>query len=753
MKNYLLKINTLLLLATIICSVTYSYQYFTERNRIFNINNEKAHLETDKAASKIKKQINYLIETGEQLKQTLTGQVFNGSKTDQQIKLKLKNILAENNKRQEGKIFAVGIALDQGIFTSHPNDLIQPDKYDLKSWYAYQKNNQIKIKTKEYDYTETGKKQTAWYTKAVELGKPVWQEPKFSRTSGAYIIGYSIPFYTAENHAKIAGVITLNYSITELKLIMRARGFWKTGYGFIVSKQGNLIYHPNEHLAKQEVTNNQISKIQYAAEKDDLLSYFLAKDQYINNDNNPLSRGQAFTTNNLDALVFSKKIASTNWLLHVVFIKDEQGFNSPALHNLYLRLITSITITLASLVIFIIYKKYYWSKKNTAKINIKTLWFIALSTSCIALAGLSLIAIEANINLLDNNQASVQLIDKNDIKQAKEQYLDYSKKIKQKQAKFVKTGIHINSLNYVNNANLALTGFIWQKYKLIGTPHFSNQQKGVILSNVINGQLFYRYEDRNYTYRNNDIETIGWYFKVQLAQEINHSTYPFDSGLISLKLQHLDFNNNIVLEPDIEAYPLIYRTARPGLQSNISLPDWNIISSYFSLHKSDYSSNMGINNYIERYSLADMHFNIAIQRLFITPLITHIAPMVMVFITLFLLVLLSTNNSNRATKLGFNPMTVIAASIALLFSTMLWHSSLRAVLASGGISYYECYYFLAYLMIALVSINSVILADQNRINFVNFKDNLLPKMLYWPLLTGTLFLITLIKIISVFIRS
>lgn len=745
MRHYLLKFNILLLLISISSAVIYCYQYVTERDDIYEVNNNIALEETNKAATKIEEQIRYLIQTGQQLKLELTGQVFNGSNTDKTIKLKLEKLLAQNNKRSEGKIFAVGVALNQGVFAAAVNDLAQANKYNLKSWYAYQKNGQVKIKAKDYDYTLAGKKRTAWYTKAVEQRQPVWQEPKFSSTSGAYIIGYSIPFYRSDNQNDIAGVITLNYSITELKLIMRARNFWKTGYGFIVSEQGHLIYHPNERLAKQQVITSQISATHYNVRKDDLLRCFLAGGLCLNNNNSISSGGKAFTSKNLDALVFSRKIKHTNWRLHVVFIKNEQGFNSIKLHSLYVRLVVSLTSALASLVIFMT----YWQLRSasvTPQPSLQAIWFMAFAISCIFICGLALIAREANINLLDNNSESILLTDYNDIQQQQKNYLSYSRQIKQKEAEFVKTGLHIQSLDYQSTSNLVLTGFIWQKYKMADTPHFSNQQKGVVFANAVNSQVFYRYADHHYIDQSNGIETIGWYFKVQLAQSIDHSTYPFDSGLISLTLQHLDFANNVVLVPDIDAYPLIYRTARPGLQSNLSLSGWDIVSTYFSLHKSDYSTNMGINDYIERYNLAELNFNISIQRVFINPLITHITPMAMVFIILFLLMLLSTNNVNRAAKFGFNPMTVIAGSTALLFSTMLWHSSLREELATAGISYYECYYFLAYLMIALVAINSVILAGAINIQTFDFKDNFIPKVLYWPLLTGVLFFITLIKL-------
>ncbi len=749
MFSYILLFNKLLLSIGIAGSLFFSYQYHIERSKAFDEKNIIAFEETNAAAEKIEEQINYLIHEGKKLKKTLTGYNFSGTAADNDIREHLTNLLSKNKIRSEGKIFAVGVALNKGVFKSIESDPIKPDKNDLKSWYSYQKNGRINIKGKTYNYTQSNSKRTEWFTKAVEFKQPIWQEPKFSSTSGTYIIGYSIPFYKTQQNNSIAGVITLNYSITELKSIMRARKFWRTGYGFIVSEKGNLIYHPNEQIAKQEVVSSRSNNTKYATKKDDLLSCFLSGSMCNKSVFKVNTTGQDSIFEGKDSKVFSKEIPHTNWLLHVVFMKNELGYNSVLLHRIYLGVVVSLTL---SIVCFIIFIAFTWHIKKHTPFNDERafIWAVAIAISFAFMIGLGLIAKEANVNLLNENRDSFHLTDYEDIENEKNIYLSYGKKIKQIHARFVKTGVLIQSIDHKSSDKLVITGFVWQKYNKNKTHDndnvFSDEEKGVIFPDAVDSKILYRYANRNYVDVSNGVETVGWYFNIQLTQSIDHNAYPFDSGLLSLRLQHINVANSVVLEPDLDAYPMINSTSKPGVKHNLILSGWDVISTYFSFNKSKYNTNFGINDYINRYNLAELYFNISVQRQFINPLITHVTPMIMVFLILFLLVLLATNDKHRAEKYGSYPMVVIQSSSALLFATMLWHSSLRDELGSSGISYYECYYFLAYLMIAIVALNSVILANDKKVHFVDFEDNLLPRIFYWPFLTSILFFITLFKL-------
>jgi hypothetical protein len=93
-----------------------------------------------------------------------------------------------------------------------------------------------------------------------------------------------------------------------------------------------------------------------------------------------------------------------------------------------------------------------------------------------------------------------------------------------------------------------------------------------------------------------------------------------------------------------------------------------------------------------------------------------------------------------------NLLEVLAINAGLLFSVALWHSSLRASLSSTGVTYFETFYFVCYFVISLVCINSVLLACQYELALLHYRNNLLPKLAFFPLVSGITFVITLLML-------
>jgi hypothetical protein len=154
----------------------------------------------------------------------------------------------------------------------------------------------------------------------------MWEEPRFSSTTHEFIAGYSVPFYTAPDKKQIAGVVYINYSMSEIKKIMHERSFMKTGYGVVFSQNGKLIYHPNEIAVKginshqshdndikQILKNNGINNILYL--------------QKIKKD------AQYTLPNGEKSWIFSSVIPSTKWQLKVIFLLDELNLEEKSLNN------------------------------------------------------------------------------------------------------------------------------------------------------------------------------------------------------------------------------------------------------------------------------------------------------------------------------------------------------------------------------------------------------------------------------------
>ena len=93
-----------------------------------------------------------------------------------------------------------------------------------------------------------------WYKIPKEKNKSLWTEPYYDKGGGNIIMStYSVPFYKKANREnKFQGVVTADISLGWLSNIVRSLNIAKSGYGFLLSKKGTFITHPNKQLIMNE---------------------------------------------------------------------------------------------------------------------------------------------------------------------------------------------------------------------------------------------------------------------------------------------------------------------------------------------------------------------------------------------------------------------------------------------------------------------------------------------------------------------
>jgi hypothetical protein len=84
----------------------------------------------------------------------------------------------------------------------------------------------------------------------------------------------------------------------------------------------------------------------------------------------------------------------------------------------------------------------------------------------------------------------------------------------------------------------------------------------------------------------------------------------------------------------------------------------------------------------------------------------------------------------------------VASCSALFFVALIAHVQMRNELAANSVVYLEYFYLITYIIILLITTNAVLISLKVNIWFIQFHDNLLPKLVYWPMLSGALFLCT-----------
>lgn len=93
-----------------------------------------------------------------------------------------------------------------------------------------------------------------WYQIPRELQHPVWTEPYFDEGGGSIVMStYSVPFYRLKDGKRVfAGIVTADISLLWLQRIVSSIRIARTGYGFVITKNGTFVVHPDEKIVMNE---------------------------------------------------------------------------------------------------------------------------------------------------------------------------------------------------------------------------------------------------------------------------------------------------------------------------------------------------------------------------------------------------------------------------------------------------------------------------------------------------------------------
>ncbi|MBP8645566.1 MAG: SpoIIE family protein phosphatase [Syntrophobacteraceae bacterium] len=155
-----------------------------------------------------------------------------------------------------------------------------------------------------------------WYQIPKELGRPMWTEPYYNEEAGNAVMStFSTPFYRGRDTGKqFQGVTTADISLEWLADAVRRVKIYKTGYAFLISRNGVFVTHPEGDLIMRR------SIFSIAEEKMDF---------HLREVGRAMVRGeQGFVS--LRDFVSGKKswlyyapLPSSGWAIGVIFPEDE----------------------------------------------------------------------------------------------------------------------------------------------------------------------------------------------------------------------------------------------------------------------------------------------------------------------------------------------------------------------------------------------------------------------------------------------
>ena len=413
--------------------------------------------------------------------------------------------------------------------------------------------------------------------------------------------------------------------------------------------------------------------------------------------------------------VFLESIPSTNWTLGAVFVQEEILRSIEAAQQRLL-IKTALAFIMFLSFLFIILAGAY-------KGSDRSLWATVVFISILFIIGTCFIYYLFFHDPSYEENQEVMILDRAGLEVALSNYSP--------QYIRVPTGIFIRSLKFLAANELVVTGYIWQKFD----KNISGEVlPGFVLPEAEELEIEEFYRDKNVTV---------WNFKAALRQPFDYSKYPFDQQDIWIRIQNRLYDNESIIIPDIDSYNAINPTAKPGLEPEIVLEGWQVLNSYFSFMNRSYSTNLGINSYMNA-GTPELCFNIEVKRFFMNFLISDMIPIIVVSILLFAVLMISTRKKEMVELYGFSASTVLEYCAALFFVLIISHISLRQRFAAEGVVYLEFLYFIMYLAILIISIDAIVLSSNNKYYIIYYKDNLIVKLLYWPVITGLILMITVL---------
>jgi len=544
-----------------------------------------------------------------------------------------------------------------------------------------------------------------------------WLAPYYETQSSRYIIkhGAAIPSEASDDPI---GYAYTTVDLNQIQDLIRAVDFGSAGYTILLSPDNHLLYHSLTAMDNQRF---------------DLKSKY--PEVSLEGESGHFNIKSELTKRN--AWLYYQKVSPTNWYLLTIVDTDTPQAKQAAPEQHFLDTVYSHAhekkyLLLSYLALFIV--SSFWLLAFFPKHPLQGYVAISLITSLLFLAAI-FVTWHWQLNAIYQVEESETVMsNKADIDQLTQRYSTESLDRNRPPPIFIPTGSFIQSIEFQSAYNVNLTGYVWQKIPL---NQVQNIEPGVIFPEAESTQLkqAYRYEEDGNL-------VIGWYFNALLRENFNYSRFPFDKQSVWIRFWPKSFGKNVVLIPDLSSYISINPSTKAGLEKDFVVAGWEISDSHFDIRFNGYNTNFGLSSVNGDHRTPELYFNVGMVRNFTNHFITNVFPIIVVLLMLLSILVTTSRGEHHISLLGFNASTVLASCSALFFVVLISHIELRSALEVNEIIYLEYFYLITYAVILLVSLNSIIFTWGLSIDFVQYKNNIIPKLLFGPVITGAMFLAT-----------
>ncbi|HXW54032.1 MAG TPA: hypothetical protein VEL47_08010 [Myxococcota bacterium] len=303
----------------------------------------------------------------------------------------------------------------------------------------------------------------------------------------------------------------------------------------------------------------------------------------------------------------------------------------------------------------------------------------------------------------------------------------------------VPAGIFVDSLRWIDAQSFYISGYVWQKY-----TEASRQlaKPGFTMPDAVELEV-----RQAYNVHVGADEVVGWYFGGKFNQGFDYSKFPLDDKTVKIRIWHGDFDQRVLLKPDFHSYDHTGLHEVFGLSPEIVLGGYRLLDTYFLYQHSHYDTNLGLPSFARKL-FPELTFNIVLKRDVSNVLIIHLTPLCVVIFLCFLLLMSITFDERKRQIFHFRYLEMITVSAALFFAVILAHVHLRESITWQGYAYFEYFYLITYASILYMTADAFLVAhdDLSRFRFyriIQYRDNLVPKVLFFPLIALAALVMTL----------
>lgn len=574
----------------------------------------------------------------------------------------------------------------------------------------------------DYDYTVPENRpdsKTDWFVRPMSPGGgDGWSLPYFDPSLNVSMITYSAVFTTTGARPEKNGVVTIDVSMDRLKQIIRGLELGPGGFGALTTSSGTYLYHPDERLVRRGKTLLDVARERHDADRVVLASAAAARASGVIQHRS--------TTTGSSAWVAYAPVPSTGWSLQITFVRNDVPARVEEMRA-QLIWITIAAIGWLGCLALLLLRVH---EGRTAR-----LWAGSAAVSLLLLAGIGVIWYLA----LNHDAASSTgggtddetAINAREVLLAQEARFDELRlERRQPPLAYIPTGLYIDSIELDGANKVTLTGQIWQRLPADAPVA---DRRGVMFlgaQNLTTAPVDARPDEAN------RLVVQRSRFQFNLTPRFDFSRYPLEVERIRIGMRPVEHQGPQALVPDLDSYDIMLASHLPGLAPEVHIPGWTIESASFVLRSRSENSRFGIESRVDAEPFPDLYYDIVVKRIFVDAFISNLTPLIVVAIVLFWLLLLPRSVEIREI-LGF--------SVSLFFVVVYAHLSIRRVIASGQIFYLEYFFLVAYFALLAVPVNAFRRALHRPNAVLEYRGGLTTKLLYWPVMLGVFFLITVLK--------